>query len=78
MDVWLFLGIVMTSSDVKLKNKTLKKDQVFNWFDKYEISPIRETYLLNQNLKKGDGHALSKKYQKLRQLRNKFNFAFKR
>jgi hypothetical protein len=67
----------MTSSDYKLKNKALKKDQVFNWFDKYESSPIKETFLLNQELKKGDGHVLGRKYQKLRQFKRKFNFAFK-
>ncbi len=67
----------MTSSDFKLKNKALKKDEVFNWFDKYESSPIKEAYLLNQNLKKGDERAWSRKYQKLRQFKRKFNFAFK-
>jgi hypothetical protein len=67
----------MTSSDYKLKNKALKKDQVFNWFDKYESSPIKETYLLNQELKKGDGHGQGRKYQKLRRFKRKFNFAFK-
>ena len=77
MDAWLFLGIVMTSSDFKLKNKALKKDEVFNWFDKYESSPNKETYLLNQELKKGDGYALPRKYQKLMQLKHKLNHAFK-
>ena len=42
----------MPSSDFKQRNKMLKKDQIYNWFDKYEMPSNRETYILNQVTKK--------------------------
>ena len=67
----------MSSSDFQLRNKMLKKDQVYNWFDKYETSPHRDLYLLNRVTVESNTQAQSTKSYKLAHLKRKLTMVLR-
>ncbi|MEC8416943.1 MAG: hypothetical protein VXZ36_03900 [Pseudomonadota bacterium] len=48
----------MSTSEHLRLTKALKKDQVYNWFDKYETKPSSGNYVMNQNNAKQPGNTV--------------------
>ncbi|WP_334013376.1 hypothetical protein [Alteromonas sp. S167] len=48
----------MSTSEHLRLTKALKKDQVYNWFDKYETKPSSGNYVMNQNIAKQTRNAV--------------------
>lgn len=72
-----------TSENLRL-TKALKKDQVYNWFDKYETKPSSGTYVMNRNIAKQPRNAVkqtknagSPAAAKLNRMKRKFKVAVK-
>ncbi len=63
-----------TSENLRL-TKALKKDQVYNWFDRYETNPKSGSYIINRNLGKQPGNAGRPAAMKLKRVKVKFKAA---
>ena len=65
----------MPTSEFMLRKKLLKKDQVYNWFDRYEETQNKEIYLLNQEVVKCEKLERSEKSRTLNKFKHKLRFA---
>ncbi|GMM68854.1 hypothetical protein MTsDn1_21490 [Alteromonas sp. MTD1] len=62
----------MSTSDNLRRTKALKKDQVYNWFEKYETKSTASVYVINRNVEKRTVTATNATARKLKRIKNRF------